>query len=198
MKSTAKAPLTALLIVVVAVSASANNSHHHAGYAGQETRSIKSLSAEDIAELKAGSGWGLAKTAELNGVPGPKHLLEMKDEIDLSENQIAKIEKLFDEMNTAAVTLGLSLIEKEQQLELRFKTSLPSEHELRSLLDEISETRSALRFVHLAAHLKTPEILSNQQIDRYNNLRGYATADPCENIPEGHNREMWKRHNKCN
>ncbi|MBT3972460.1 MAG: hypothetical protein HOE99_01485, partial [Acidiferrobacteraceae bacterium] len=47
-------------------------------YVGQETRVIKSLSAEDIDDLINGRGWGLAKPAELNGVPGPAHLLEMQ------------------------------------------------------------------------------------------------------------------------
>ena len=47
-------------------------------YAGQESRRIKSLSEQDIAELRAGRGWGLAKAAELNGMPGPAHLLELR------------------------------------------------------------------------------------------------------------------------
>jgi hypothetical protein len=47
-------------------------------YAGQDARDIKSLSAEDIAELRRGGGWGFAKSAELNGMPGPAHLLELK------------------------------------------------------------------------------------------------------------------------
>ena len=53
-------------------------------YVGQEKREIKSLSESDIEELKNGGGWGLAKAAELNGVPGPVHLLEMKKEIGLN------------------------------------------------------------------------------------------------------------------
>ena len=175
----------------------ANTSQHQSHYAGQESRTIKSLSADDIAELRAGAGWGLAKAAELNGVPGPKHLLEMKDEINLSDEQIAAIEALYSEMNAAAVTLGETLIAQEQQLELRFQNDIPNESELESLLSEIGKTRSALRFVHLAAHLKTPDIVSREQIDQYNQLRGYSSADPCQNIPEGHNPEMWKKHNGC-
>ena len=53
-------------------------------YGGQKGRAIKSLSADDIAELQRGGGWGLAKAAELNGVPGPAHLLEMKNEVPLT------------------------------------------------------------------------------------------------------------------
>ena len=49
--------------------------HNHGGhatpYAGLETRAIKSLSDEDIAELRRGGGWGLALPAVLSGLPGP-------------------------------------------------------------------------------------------------------------------------------
>ncbi len=175
----------------------AMESSHSSAYAGQEKRPIKSLSEDDIAELQAGSGWGLAKAAELNGVPGPRHLLEMKDQIDLSNEQITSIEKLFDEMNAAARELGAELIEKERVLEHRFQNDIPNATELESLLTDIGQTRSALRFVHLSAHLKTPDILSVHQITKYNQLRGYASDDPCANVPEGHNEKMWKKHNGC-
>jgi len=56
--------------------------------------------------------------------------------------------------------------------------------------------RGALRYIHLSTHLKTPEILSKAQIGKYNGLRGYS-ADPCANIPAGHDADMWRKHNKC-
>ena len=74
------------------------NSSHASPYAGLETRTIKSLSEADIEELRRGGGWGLALPAELNGVPGPAHLLELKNEIGLSPEQIAAIEEIFTEM----------------------------------------------------------------------------------------------------
>ena len=63
-------------------------------YAGEEARVIKSLSAKDIDDLLNGRGWGLAKSAELNGVPGPAHLLEMKSEIGLSSEQVSAIKAI--------------------------------------------------------------------------------------------------------
>jgi len=170
---------------------------NHSHYAGQENREIKSLSENDIKELKAGSGWGLAKAAELNGVPGPKHLLELQDEIDLSAEQVSKITALFNQMNSTAKVLGTQLIEKEKELEGRFRDSLPSTVELRELLSDIGEIRAELRYVHLASHLETPNVLTPDQLERYNQLRGYASSDPCDHVPEGHDANMWKRHNGC-
>lgn len=40
-----------------------------------QSRAIKSLSDNDIKELRRGGGWGLALAAELKGMPGPADLL---------------------------------------------------------------------------------------------------------------------------
>lgn len=166
-------------------------------YAGQQTREIKSLSAEDIDDLKNGRGWGLAKSAELNGYPGPVHLLEMKDKIGLTAEQEEAVKKLFEEMKTAAVPLGLKLIRLEQELDDLYSDGLVDPQNLEAKLVEIGEARTRLRFVHLSAHLKTPGILTKDQIRKYNELRGYGAGDPCKTVPAGHDPEMWKKHNGC-
>jgi len=172
-------------------------SDHHSPYADQQQRNIKSLSAADITDLKAGAGWGLAKAAELNGVPGPLHLLEMQNQIDLTASQLAQITKVFDEMRSEAKALGEQLIVQETKLDEKFRNDIPTTDELQSMLDSIGSIRSALRYTHLAAHLKMPEILSDDQIQTYNRLRGYTDNDPCENVPDGHHESMWKKHNNC-
>ena len=159
-------------------SAYASNQSHQLGnmsnYAGQEQRDIKSLSPSDIAELQRGGGWGLAKAAELNGVPGPIHLLELKDQVSLTDRQVSEITKVYKAMKSEAIDLGLQLILLEQKLEQHFQERTITDTILRSSLDEISIVRSRLRYAHLAAHLKTPEILTEAQIKNYNALRGYA------------------------
>lgn len=166
-------------------------------YAGQENRTIKSLSADDIAELQQGTGWGLARTAELNGLPGPAHLLELKDELGLTVEQTGKIQAIYDQMKADAIRLGHHFMTQEFELERRFQTEIPNVNELKSMLETLRATRSQLRFVHLAAHLKTPDILTAEQIASYNQLRGYASTDPCANAPKGHNADRWKKHNGC-
>jgi hypothetical protein len=166
-------------------------------YTGEEKREIKSLSETDIEELKNGKGWGLAKAAELNGVPGPVHLLEMKDEIDLSVKQVRAIEDFYDKMKQEAIPLGLELIEVERELNNHFAKRTITYELLGVLLERVAQIQKKLRYVHLSAHLKTPNILTPEQIALYNRLRGYSAVDPCENIPKGHDPVMWKKHNNC-
>ena len=84
------ASIILLLLIVLPVSVFSSDQYYKSKYAGEEKREIKSLSAADIDELKNGKGWGLAKAAELNGVPGPVHLLEMKNEIHLTPEQTSR------------------------------------------------------------------------------------------------------------
>ncbi len=160
------------------LTAQAGESHHTHGskYSGQEARSVKSLSEADVAELKRGGGWGLAKAAELNGVPGPAHLLELRHKIPLNAAQIAKITNLFDDMKLDAIAQGEKLILLEQTLEQHFRNRTITDQILRDSLNAIAETREELRYIHLSTHLKTPRILSSEQIKKYNDLRGYHAS----------------------
>ncbi len=169
---------------------------HKSSYAGQESRDIKSLSPDDISELRQGKGWGLAKAAELNGVPGPVHLLELADEIPLEPGQIEQITEIWRVMKEMAIAEGEILIGLEKGLETAFRDKSINEVSLRERINAIAASRARLRFIHLSTHLKTPEILTVEQITRYNLLRGYAD-DPCSSTPEGHDANMWRKHNGC-
>ena len=140
---------------------------------------------------------GLAKAAELNGVPGPVHLLEMKKEIGLNAEQTSAIEDIYEKMKQKAILLGLELIELEKELNSHFANRTITNELLRQILRKIVQVYSELRHVHLSAHLKTPDILESEQIILYNKLRGYSFDDPCENITKGHDPEMWKKHHNC-
>ncbi|MEQ9694960.1 hypothetical protein [Shimia sp. SDUM112013] len=165
-------------------------------YAGFEAREIKSLSENDLAQLRAGKGWGLALPAELNGKPGPAHLLELKDQIGLSAEQVSAIEALFATMQADAIAAGERFIQAEAALSDAFAGEGLNEVTLRRLLADSAEARADLRFVHLRQHLATVEVLSEEQIAIYSRLRGY-TSDPCASVPEGHDAAMWRKHNGC-
>lgn len=190
---------TLLLALALCLPLSTLAQHSHGAqtpYAGMQNRAIKSLSDNDIHELRRGGGWGLALAAELNGMPGPAHLLELKDQIPLTSDQVAKTQALLDEMRTAAIPTGERLISAEKALETAFASGKVNESSLRRLLADAESARTELRFIHLSQHFKTVQYLKPEQINRYNIVRGYA-EDPCKNIPVGHNPEMYKRHMGC-
>jgi len=78
------------------------------------------LSPEQIADLKAGRGMSLALAAELNGYPGPRHVLELGDQLGLSDQQRADAQRLFEAMTAEAIPLGEKLIAQEAELDALF------------------------------------------------------------------------------
>ena len=144
-------------------------------YAGEEARPVKSLSREDIAELERGGGWGLAKAAELNGFPGPLHLLDLKDRVPLTPEQVEAVSEIYKRMRVAAIAEGERFLAAEQALEDAFRAGTVTEESLQATLADIERRRARLRFIHLSAHLGTPELLTETQIARYAALRGYHT-----------------------
>src|SRR3954454_20648622 len=104
---------------MTAVSSVAFGQGHHP-YAGLEQRAIKALSEQQIGDLKAGRGMGLALPAELNGYPGPLHVLELGDKLELPADHCARVQGLFDSMKSEAVPLGEKLIAQEAELEQQF------------------------------------------------------------------------------
>ena len=187
----------ALVVLAMLPLASYGTSTLISPYAGEQERVVKSLSVEDVDDLLNGRGWGLAKPAELNGVPGPVHLLEMQSEIALSGAQISAIQTIWSRMNQKARELGERYVTLEKELNEGFTTGQVNSAQLQALLVEIGAVRTELRYTHLGAHLEVRPILKPAQVLLYNQLRGYSNDDPCQNIPAGHNPDMWKKHNNC-
>ena len=63
-------------------------------YAGQQSREIKALSANQAQDILEGKGMELAKAAELNGYPGPMHVLELAQALQLNQEQRASTQQL--------------------------------------------------------------------------------------------------------
>ena len=146
-------------------------------YAGMQTRPVKALSEEQLADLRAGRGMGLALAAELNGYPGPSHALELADKLDLSAAQRAKVQQLFEAMKAEAVPMGARLIEQETELDQLFANRTITAERLKAMTSSIAETRGALRDTHLKYHLSTAAILSPHQMQPYAELRGYGGSN---------------------
>lgn len=143
-------------------------------YSGQETREIKSLSSADIEALLAGKGMGLAKAAELNGWPGPRHVIDLAKELQLSSSQLSDSQALFKDMQSKAARLGQEIIAAEKRLDQLFRQEAVSAEVVRAATSRIARIKGELRAVHLNAHLAQASILTAEQRSRYVELRGYG------------------------
>lgn len=154
----------------------------HSPYSRQQIREIKALSTDDINGYLDGEGMGLAKAAELNHYPGPRHVLDLSSELNLSEEQRIKTEKIYNAMHENAVRLGRQIVEKEKNLDALFSTGSINNKNLEELVQDIARLQGELRVVHLQAHLEMKQILSKEQVEKYDNLRGYGSAENLKSI----------------
>ena len=172
------------LALLAAPAAFAQHAHPAAApYAGLQSREIKALSPEDVNRLLQGQGMSLALAAELNGYPGPAHVLELAGPLQLSEAQRAQTQALMDAHKAQARELGKELVQAERALDAAFAGGHATADEVARHTRRIGELQGALRDAHLQTHLKQKALLTPQQVAHYNRLRGYATAHHQEHRP---------------
>jgi Spy/CpxP family protein refolding chaperone len=143
-------------------------------YTGLDTRTIKALSEEQVADLRAGRGVGLALAAELNGYPGPLHTLELAEPLKLTAEQRSRIKDLYDAMRAEAIIAGEALIRAEAALDKLFVEGNADANTLETAMRGVGHAYMVLRRTHLAYHLQTKGILTREQVVTYNGLRGYG------------------------
>ncbi len=163
-----------LLGPMLATALAAALAAQHSPYAGLEEREIKALAEERVAGYLEGHGMSYALAAELNGYPGPKHVLELASELGLDAGQRAATGRAFDEMRRRAVELGREIVELERGLDRAFAEGSIDAAGLEARTAEIARTEGELRAAHLLAHLRMAEILTAEQRARYAELRGYG------------------------
>jgi Spy/CpxP family protein refolding chaperone len=147
----------------------------HTPYAGLEKRVIKALSDQQVDDLKNGRGMSLALPAELNGYPGPAHVLELADQLGLTPTQKRRVSDLHASMQVEAVQIGARLIEDEIALDRLFAGSTATFESASEATAASAIAQGKLRNAHLKYHLATVEVLSAEQRDIYAALRGYRS-----------------------
>lgn len=145
----------------------------HSPYAGNEGATIKSITDAELRQYRNGEGMGMAKPAELNGYPGPRHVLDASEQLQLAATTKKQIESSFDRMHENAVRLGNAIIENERKLDSLFATRSITRNQLEESVKVSSRLQGELRLTHLQAHLETEKLLSSEQVLKYNDLRGY-------------------------
>lgn len=161
----------AILLVLPAATAAQG---HHPGNAPERSVQVKTLAQAEVDQLLAGAGMGMALPAELNGYPGPRHVLELADSLALDPGQRASVEGIFRRMEAEAKALGSRLVEAERALDALFADARVTPETLADGLKASEALRAELRRVHLGAHLETKAVLTLHQVHTYGRLRGYG------------------------
>jgi Spy/CpxP family protein refolding chaperone len=146
-------------------------------YAGQQGRDVKSLSAEEVQQYLDGAGMGYAKPAELSSYPGPLHVLELADELKLTAEQRARTQALMEAHKAEARAIGAKRVESERALDALYATGLMDEAALAGAVRAAAVLEGEYRLSHLETHRRMRALLTDEQVARYNRLRGYGAGE---------------------
>lgn len=165
-----------MLSIITTVLFASTVQAQHTPYVGQEKRDIKALSADEMTQYLAGSGMGFARAAELNRYPGPMHALELADKLALTAEQRMATEKLMAAHKAEARAIGAKLVQAERVLDQLFAHSTVNEIELAQQVRAVAALQGEFRLAHLETHRRLRPLLTETQVARYVELRGYTAG----------------------
>lgn len=146
---------------------------HQSPYSGMQKREIKALSEQQIEGFRTGKGMAMAMPAELNGYPGPLHVLELATQIGLTTEQETETKNLYAEMQEEARAQGEKFIAAERYLDSLFAQKKATPESVSSAVAAAAGAQGKLRETHLRYHLAMMDVLTPEQVAAYNKLRGY-------------------------
>ena len=165
-----------IVIFGVLVFAFVSAAAQHQPYAGQQDREIKALSPDEVKQYLSGAGMGYGKAAELNRFPGPMHVLELADKLELTPEQRARTKTLMDGHKAEARAIGTKRVESERAIEMLFRSGKLDDAALAKSVREAAVLEGEYRLAHLETHRRMRALLSDEQVARYVHLRGYDGA----------------------
>ena len=152
----------------------AQHDHEASPYAHTQSAEIPTLTDDEISQLRSGEGMGLARPAELNRYPGPKHVLELGNQLGLDEAQRALVAAIRSAMSEKAIAKGEEILRAEQHLGELFESGAATEDAVARITGHLGAMRGELQSIHLNAHIETVDILTSEQVAHYVELRGYG------------------------
>ncbi|MCU7933917.1 MAG: hypothetical protein KZQ99_03435 [Candidatus Thiodiazotropha sp. (ex Dulcina madagascariensis)] len=143
-------------------------------YSGLQANALKSLSNQEITGYLNGKGMGFSKVAELNHFPGPRHVIDLASELSLSKQQIHEANSIYQSMHLEAKKYGSEFVAKEREIEHLFLSQNVDSQNLKILVRESAELKGKIRLAHLKAHISQKQLLTRDQIRKYDEIRGYV------------------------
>ena len=155
----------------------AGHAHGQGGRAAAPAHAaVEACQAEFDAVVAQGRGFGMAFAADQNRYPGPLHVLELSAHLGLSADQEARVRALLEAMYAESIPRGARLLDAERALRRLFETGAADEPAVRAAVAAVERARADVRAVHLVAHLRTRDVLTAAQRERYHEARWPARA----------------------
>ena len=169
----------AALALAAAGPARAQSGHAHEPGSGdaQAHHRVEAYLREFDQVVAEGRGFGLAFAADQNGYPGPLHVLELKDRLQLTPEQESRMRTLFEAMLAEARPRAARLAAAEAKLRRLFAERAADDAAVRTAVAEAEAARAEVRLAHLLTHVRTRDGLTEAQRQTYHQLRWGAAKN---------------------
>ena len=159
-----------VLSTLVTAAGAQHAGHGHTG-GGDGHRAVQACATEFDQVVARGLGSGMAFAADQNGYPGPLHVLELRERLALTPEQVAKAEAMLRAMFDESRPKSSRLLQAEARLRDLFAQGGANEAAVRTAVAEVERARSDVRLVHLLAHLRASDLLTESQRRLYHDAR---------------------------
>lgn len=158
-----------------------------------DIEALQAMPRRQFNNLLQGRGMGAARIADLKGYPGPMHVLEMAEELEISDTQREQTEQIMQRMRSTAQQRGRELIEAERKLEALFDGGAVQPSAVDAALLEIANLQAKVRAAHLHAHIEQARVMNDEQIAKYTELRAATRDDRRSNMRRMNRERMRER-----
>jgi Spy/CpxP family protein refolding chaperone len=162
-------------LAAIATPAWTQHGAHGPGSHGAEGhRGAQACATEFDKVVGEGRGFGMAFAADQNGYPGPMHVLELGPRLALTPEQETALHAMMQSMFAESRPKSVALLEAERRLVRVFAGGRADEPTVRAAVAEVEHLRGELRLVHLLTHLRTRDLLTDEQRRMYHEARWAA------------------------
>jgi hypothetical protein len=132
---------------------------------------VKTITDEEYTALLNGNDlYHMSLAAELNHYPSPEKALKYKKELDLSPQQLTKLNAIVKELHRKILEMGLIIIRNERTLDSIFKYNKVDNGSLIFYANRYGLYQGELRNVILQACFVIKNLLTPQQVRKIESL----------------------------
>ena len=102
------------------------------------------------------------------------HALELGAQLELTPAQQETLAQLMTRHKVEARALGADVVRLEAELDALFARGKPVREAVEAKATEAGLAQARYRASHLTTHIETARIMTAEQIERYDRLRGYT------------------------
>lgn len=100
----------------------------------------------------------------------------VQEELDLSDKQVEKIQKVFNDMQSSMIDLRAEMQHMRLEMRQLMAADQPDEKAISQLVQKINDKRAEMEMARIKAMLEVKKILSDEQFEKFQAMKPFGKA----------------------